>query len=65
MAFYFRWTKDQAICLNDVPAPVAHYDFLRQGKKPGQEYKALQQCQQSFGSTFMPHVKENEPPFDV
>ena len=60
-----RVTKNQAKCLDDLPNPVQRYDFLRDGKLPGEEYQAIKQCQQSFGPTFKPHVKENEAPFDV
>ena len=35
----FSATKDQAKCLDDVPAPVARYDFLRQGQRPGEQFK--------------------------
>ena len=62
---FFSATKDQAKCLDDVPAPVARYDFLRQGQRPGEQFKAIKQCQQSFGPTFIPHVRPNEKPFDV
>ena len=35
-----------------------HYEILP-------PLKAIKQCQQSFGPTFIPHVKPNEKPFDV
>ena len=35
----FSATKDQAKCLDDVPAPVARYDFLREGQRPGEQFK--------------------------
>ena len=61
----FRATRDQAKCLNDIPVPERHYDFLREGNAPGDQFKAIDQCHQSFGPKFVPHVKENEPPFEV
>ena len=62
---FFSSTKTQASCLNDVPTTVARYDFLKEGQRPGEQYNALEQCQQSFGSNFVPHVKPKEPPFEV
>ena len=44
---------------------MERYDFLRSGQLPGETFKAIKQCQQSFGSRFVPHVKEKEPPFEV
>ena len=64
MVFVNRATRDQAKCLNDIPVPERHYDFLREGNAPGDQFKAIDQCQQSFGPNFVPHVKENEPPFE-
>ena len=51
--------------MNDIPVPERHYDFLREGNAPGDQFKAIDQCHQSFGPKFVPHVKENEPPFEV
>lgn len=56
--------SQRAKCLDDLPEPVAKYDFLRDGKRPGEQYQAIKQCQQSFGPNFLPHVK-SEAPFDV
>ena len=65
--FFFsnRATKTQASCLDDVPVTVERYDFLKESQKPGEEYNAFEQCQQSFGPNFVPHVKPDEPPFEV
>ena len=64
-SYNFSSTKTQASCLNDVPTTVARYDFLKEGQRPGEQYNALEQCQQSFGPNFVPHVKPKEPPFEV
>ena len=63
--FFHRATKTQASCLDDVPVTVERYDFLKESQKPGEEYNAFEQCQQSFGPNFVPHVKPDEPPFEV
>ena len=64
-SFSHRATKTQASCLDDVPVTVERYDFLKESQKPGEEYNAFEQCQQSFGPNFVPHVKPDEPPFEV
>ena len=64
-SFSYRATKTQASCLDDVPVTVERYDFLKESQKPGEEYNAFEQCQQSFGPNFVPHVKPDEPPFEV
>ena len=64
-SFFYRATKTQASCLDDVPVTVERYDFLKESQKPGEEYNAFEQCQQSFGPNFVPHVKPDEPPFEV
>ena len=51
--------------MDDVPVTVERYDFLKESQKPGEEYNAFEQCQQSFGPNFVPHVKPDEPPFEV
>lgn len=51
--------------MNDLPPPVERYDFLRNSQSPGEQFPAIKQCQQSFGATFIPHVKPGEKPFDV
>jgi len=40
------------------------YDYLQDGRSPGDKYNAYAQCQLAFGNTFKPHYKE-EPPFEV
>ena len=40
------------------------YNFLREGNAPGDQFKAIDQCHQSFGPNFVPHVKEGQEPFE-
>ena len=54
-------TKDQALCLRDVPKGKVRYDYSLDGKKPGEKFAAIDQCRQAFGASFNPYVKQESP----
>ena len=59
----FRVTKDQAVCLDDLPELMDNYDYLKEKVSPGEKFKSIDQCKKAFGRDFRPHVK-NESPFE-
>ncbi len=50
--------------MDDKHQPSPKYDFLKDGKSPGEKYNALAQCQLAFGNEFKPHLRD-EVPFEV
>ena len=55
--------KDQANCLNDIPAIMDRFDFNSEEKLPGEKVSAMDQCVQSFGDRFRPYLN-SQSPFD-
>ena len=41
-----------------------NYDFNSEQQLPGEKISAMEQCQQSFGGTFKPYLKDDQPPFE-
>ncbi len=41
------------------------YDYLREEQAPGDKVKAIDQCRKAFGTKFVPHVRQDEKPFEV
>ena len=57
-------TKIQATCLDDIPTIMDNYDFNSEQQLPGEKVSAMDQCVQSFGTTFKPYLKPGQPPFE-
>lgn len=53
--------SQQPVCLDDLPPTLARYDYLKENLRPGEKFNAFQQCQQSYGTSFIPHVKKESP----